>query len=53
MREELGMRYRKISSVSIRTNSQKNLVLRQQFALNFLGLLKEKKVFLNIDETCR
>jgi hypothetical protein len=28
MREELGMRYRKIKTVSLHSNSEKNLVLR-------------------------
>jgi len=51
MYNEAGMRYRKIKSCSIHINSQKNLVLRQQFALKFLELLQSKKVFLNVDET--
>ena len=37
MREELGMRYRKIKTVSLHSNSEKNLVLRQRWALEFLA----------------
>jgi hypothetical protein len=51
MREELGMRFRKIKTVSLHSNSEKNLVLRQRWALEFLAQSRKKKVFLNIDET--
>ena len=51
MREELGMRFRKIKTVSLHSNSEKNLVLRQRWALEFLAQARKKKVFLNIDET--
>jgi hypothetical protein len=37
MRQELGMRYRKIKQVSLHSNSEKNLVLRQRWALEFLA----------------
>ena len=36
LRDILEMRYKKIKEVSIYSNSNKNLVLRQQFALEFL-----------------
>lgn len=51
MKEDLGMRYRKLVPVSIHGNSQKNLVLRQQFAMKLIGLLLEGKRLLNVDET--
>ena len=51
MREELGMRFRKIKTVSLHSNSEKNLVLRQRWALEFLAQARKKKVFLNVDET--
>ena len=51
MKQELGMRYRKIKQVSLHSNSEKNLVLRQRWALEFLAEARKKKVFLNIDET--
>ena len=45
------MRYRKIKRCSIHVNSIKNLVLRQQYAIQFLELVQQKKNFINIDET--
>ena len=40
MREELGMRFRKVIPISIHGNSAKNLVLRQQFAKAMINLLR-------------
>ena len=51
LRDELRMRYKKINSVSIHANSIKNLVLRQQFALEFIKQWHKKKIIINIDET--
>ena len=51
MKEELGMSYRKIVTVSLHSNSEKNLVLRQHWAMEFFAQAKKKKVFLNVDET--
>ena len=51
LREELDMRYRKIKTVSLHSNSEKNLVLRQRWALEFLAQARRKNVFLNVDET--
>ena len=51
MREDLGMRYRKLVPVSIHGNSEKNLVLRQQFAMKMIELLREGKNLLNVDQT--
>ena len=45
------MRYRKVVPISIRTNSEKNLVCRQQFALKYLRALLDGKVILNVDES--
>ena len=39
LRDDLGMRYRKIKTVTMNTNSERNRVLRQQFALKFIQLL--------------
>ena len=39
MKEDLGMKYKRIKSISNEGNSPKNLVLRQQFALKLIGLL--------------
>jgi hypothetical protein len=51
LKEELGMCYRKIKTVSLHSNSEKNLVLRQRWAIEFLNLARKKKIFLNVDET--
>ena len=51
MKKDLGMRFKKIQSVSVRTNSEKNLVLRQQFAVNLIQVLNSGKRVLNVDQT--
>ena len=51
MKEDLGMSYRKVVGVSQHTNSERNRVLRQRFAMEFIRVLKEEKVVLNVDET--
>ena len=45
------MRYHKIRTVSLHSNSEKNLVLRQRWSLEFLDQTRKKRVFINIDET--
>lgn len=37
--KDLGMRYRKVKPLSLQANSEKNIILRQRWALAFLGLL--------------
>ena len=51
MRDDLNMRYKKIKAVSIHANCAKNLILRQQFALEFLRQWERNKVIINVDET--
>ena len=51
MKKDLGMRYRKILSVSSTGNTPKNLVLRQQFALKLIEALAAGKTVINVDET--
>jgi hypothetical protein len=51
MRRDHGMRYRKIKDTAMHSNSDKNLVLRQRWALEFLSLSKNNKQYLCIDET--
>ena len=51
MKVDLEMRYRKIRTVSLHSNSEKNLVLRQRWALEFLNQARRRKIFLNVDET--
>ena len=45
------MRYARIQTISWQQNSDNNVLLRQQWALAYLGLLKNQKVILNIDES--
>ena len=45
------MKYSRIKSMSMQQNSDKNRLLRQQWALAYLGILKNKKVIINIDES--
>ena len=49
--KDLGMSYKKVTSVSLHANSEKNRVLRQRFALQLIGLLNQGKRILNVDET--
>ena len=43
MKLELGMRYRKIKIVSLHSNSEKNLVLRQRWAVEFLAQARKRR----------
>jgi uncharacterized protein (UPF0216 family) len=51
MKKDLGMRFRKIAAISQTANSDRNLVLRQQFAIKFIEAMERKRVIINIDET--
>ena len=51
MKNDFGMSYKKVTSISIHANSPKNLVCRQQFVLKFLEALLADKTILNVDET--
>ena len=51
LREEMNMRYKRIVGTSWQGNSNKNLILRQQFALEFLNIDLTKKTVINVDET--
>ena len=51
MKRDHFMRYCKIKDTAIHSNSEKNLVLRQRWALEYLSLLRNKKNILNIDQT--
>ena len=51
MKEDLGMSYKRISTVALHTNSEKNRILRQQFALKLVELLRQGKRIINVDES--
>jgi len=51
LHHHLGMRYKRVHSVSWTANQPKNLILRQQFANALLKLDWHSKTIINIDET--
>ena len=51
MKEDMGMRYRRIQVVSLHTNSEKNRILRQRFAIELVNLLNQGKRIINVDES--
>ena len=51
LKEDLGMQYRRIKPLSTNTNSERNLVLRQRFAMELIKLMQEGKRILNVDQT--
>ena len=51
LKEDHDMSYRKILILSPNQNSDQNLILRQQWAIVYLGILKNKKRIINIDES--
>ncbi len=52
MKKELGMSFKKVVPIAWKANSDRNLILRQQFALSFLTALRGKyTTILNVDET--
>ena len=50
-RKELDLRYKKIKPLPYQGISEKNLVLRQQFAIKMMELLADGKRIINVDET--
>ena len=51
MKEDLDLKYKKIVPISFQGNSDKNKILRQQFAQTFLDVDISKKTIINIDES--
>ena len=51
MKDDLGLSFKRISSVALHTNSVKNRILRQQFALKLIDLLRQGKRIINFDES--
>ena len=49
MKDQLGMKYRKSKKISELANSQRCLVLRQQYAMKMLEILKDDVLVINID----
>ena len=51
LREELHMSYRKLEQLHPGTNSDLNKVIRKQWAIEYMRLLKARRTIINIDET--
>ena len=51
LRTDFGLGYRMAKKVPIQSNSDRCLVLRQQFALKMLELLLQQKHVINVDES--
>ena len=47
----MGLKYKKIKNISWQGNSEKSLVLRQQFAIKFLEIDHKNVIIINVDET--
>ena len=47
----MNLRYRRIKKVPIQANSERCLVLRQQYSLKILEFLSEEKRIINVDES--
>ena len=50
-RKDLNMGYRLARTVPIQSNSERCLVLRQQYALRLLPLLQSGRRIINVDES--
>ena len=51
MKKDLGMSYRRARTVTVQANSERCLVLRQQFALRLLPLMESRRRIINVDES--
>ena len=51
MKNDLGLKYKKIKPVSIHANSEKNMILRLKWKQEFLKHWGDDKIFLCIDES--
>ena len=48
--KDMGLSYKKVVHIPLGANSERSMVLRQQWAVTFLKQNPEKKVILNLDE---
>ena len=51
LKKDLGLGYRLAKKVPPQANSERCLVLRQQYAIRMIELLQEKKRIINVDES--
>ena len=48
--KNLGFKYRKVNHIAMSANSERSLVLRQQWAITLLKQKPENKTLINLDE---
>ena len=51
MKDDLDLRYRRVRRIQTQANSERCLVLRQQYAMKISSVLSAKKVVVNVDES--
>ena len=51
MKKDLGLLYRRAKPIAIQCNSERCLVLRQQYAKAMIDLIMEKWNVVNVDES--
>ena len=51
--KHMGMKYRKVVHIPLKANSERNLILRQQWALKYIDAVQHPRVVVTIDETCK
>ena len=51
--KDLGFKYRKVNHIAMSANSERSLVLRQQWAITLLKQKPENKILINLDEVSR
>ena len=49
--KELGFRYKKVKHIAMTANSERSLVLRQQWAVTLLKQKPQSKLLINLDES--
>ena len=51
MKQQMDMSYRTVKIIPKQGNTERCLVLRQQYALKMLSLLEQSKTIINVDES--
>jgi plasmid maintenance system antidote protein VapI len=51
MKHDVGLRFRKVVATNPRCNSERSLVLRQQFALRLISWFQDRPRLINVDES--
>ena len=51
LRDHFGQTYRKVTHLAPKQNSDRNIILRQRWAMAFLEVVKQKSRIINVDES--